>query len=542
MRAGGAARGGRWLLGAALALGLGGTAQGQDIEMMSRLAGRPLPAAYYARIQADPDFFQIDRGWATRARDAATARDGLGGTLRLAVVPALFADSPEPVVAADVLQRILFDGPADGGTVTDFYTEASGGRLVMTGETLPWVRTGVSRDSAIGTSFGLGGDAATAAYLSDALAAADTLTDFGAFDNDGPDGVPNSGDDDGFVDAIAFHFIEVAASCGGDGFWPHRSRLQNWLGAPYLTDDEGPDGAPIAVDSYIIQSAVDCSGSEPATITVISHELGHVLGLPDYYDPTDGSLPEQRRWVLGCWSLMAAGAWGCGPVTAPGAERPTHIGAWERVQLGWVDEVTDAGPALNAEFRLEPVLAAGQVLRVPLRGELEFLLLEHRTQDGFDAGLPSSGVLVYHIEPNRPRWPCRTCEKIYEAGLVEADGNGALVRLAADGGNRGEAGDAFGWAGPRRLTNGTTPSVRLNTGANSGVTFHEIAVEDGVARIRVSTTAITTTRLLRRFLYPSDTPLTAEEEAFLDAVGNGNGRYDVGDLRAYLRDFPDDGR
>ncbi len=32
--------------------------------------------------------------------------------------------------------------------------------------------------------------------------------------------------------------------------------------------------------------------------------------------------------------------------------------------------------------------------------------------------------------------------------------------------------------------------------------------------------------------------LTAEEEAYLDTVGNGNGRYDVGDLRRYLRSHP----
>jgi hypothetical protein len=30
-------------------------------------------------------------------------------------------------------------------------------------------------------------------------------------------------------------------------------------------------------------------------------------------------------------------------------------------------------------------------------------------------------------------------------------------------------------------------------------------------------------------------PLTADEEAFLDLSGNRNGRYDIGDLRRYLR-------
>ena len=50
-----------------------------------------------------------------------------------------------------------------------------------------------------------------------------------------------------------------------------------------------------------------------------------------------------------------------------------------------------------------------------------------------------------------------------------------------------------------------------------------------------STAALNQTSLLQEFLNSSATPLTAPEQAYLDARGNGNGRHDVGDLRAYLR-------
>ncbi len=48
--------------------------------------------------------------------------------------------------------------------------------------------------------------ARTGDYLVQALSLADVTLDFGQFDNDGPDGVANSGDDDGFVDALSVEF------------------------------------------------------------------------------------------------------------------------------------------------------------------------------------------------------------------------------------------------------------------------------------------------------------------------------------------------
>ena len=62
---------------------------------------------------------------------------------------------------------------------------------------------------------------------------ADELLDFTQFDNDGPDGVPNSGDDDGFVDFVAFVY---ALPCPGDAragaIWPHRAAMP-----PFVTKD-----------------------------------------------------------------------------------------------------------------------------------------------------------------------------------------------------------------------------------------------------------------------------------------------------------------
>jgi immune inhibitor A len=217
------------------------------------------------------------------------------------------------------------------------------------------------------------------------------------------------------------------------------------------------------------------------------------------------------------------------------------MGAWEKIQLGWLSELEEVGPALIQEYTLAPVLSSQHVLMVPLEdGELadtnEYLLLEYRIKDEFDADIPASGVLIYHVDPTIPNNQLLWHEpQWYKVALLEADGNSTLQRNFAGGGNRGEAGDAWGASGPGRLSYSTVPSSRLNSGAASPVTIHEITVVDGVAHITLSTALVADASLVQTFLGTNATPLTAEEEEFLDVFGNNNGQYDVGDLRAYLR-------
>jgi immune inhibitor A len=296
----------------------------------------------------------------------------------------------------------------------------------------------------------------------------------------------------------------------------------------------------IYVDDYTTQSVVDCYGDIQKP-TTISHELGHVLGLPDLYDRSQGVLAEQRRWVVGCWSLMAAGSgWGCGTGEIPWL-RPSHMGPWEKDRLGWLSHREEVMDALGEEFVLEPVRTSEHVLKVPLENDIqsdsmEYLLLEYRTREGFDENLPASGVLVYHIDPKvSGNQPCETCQQVYRVSLLEADGNDGLRRNTLQGGNRGEAGDAWGVTGPGRLTNTTYPSTQLHSGADSPVTIYDISIVDGLAHITLSSRAIPWTSLIQDFLGTGAPPLTSQEREYLDERGNGNGQYDVGDLRAYMR-------
>jgi M6 family metalloprotease-like protein len=475
-------------------------ATGQDIEALSELRGIPLPEAYHRQVRANPDFYEFERALFNRVGGKLSARGpvavdaartAVAGQVRLPVVLALFADSPErPHVTREMVQTSLFTGPAERGTITEAYLEMSRGALEVNGDAFGWVRTGLTVSEIVGTESGFGPDARIGEYLVEALDLIDGSVDFALYDNDGPDGIPDSGDDDGYVDVITIEYLEVGASCGGPAIWPHRSRMSSRTGVPYETDDLGIDGNPIRIQDYITQGATDCTGAVVQDASVLTHEFGHALGLPDWYHWIDPSLgPYGRRWVLGCWALMAAGSWGCGPVAD---ERdpfgPTHMIGYAKAWLGWLDYL-EIGEVWNQEIILHPMETTGLPLRVQLDDAGgEFLIAEYRTQQGFDAPLPGAGVLMYKHDDNASIRPSPSSGDPYFLTMLERDGNGSLLKMASEGGSRGEIGDAWGVDGfGAKLNATTTPSLRLADGGHTPVMVHEVYVEGDQARLVIST-------------------------------------------------------
>lgn len=615
-------------LGAALVLATPSASSPQDIEALAELRGIALPQGYYDRLREHPGFFEFSEFWGGRGPAGVEgAAVVVQGTFPLVVIPVLFSNSEDPLFDQSRLQAVLFDGPAEHGTLTEFYQAASRGQFTVNGTVLPWVRTSLTLQAVVAASFGLGSDAKTGIHLAEAIALSDGDVDFGEFDSDGPDGVPNSGDDDGFVDALTFEFQEVTASCGGPGIWPHRSSFTFWLGEPVVTDDGSANGGTIQINQYIVQGATDCTGTGIQSAGVISHEFGHALGLSDIYHAIDGIQPSQRRWVLGCWGLMAAGSWGCGDGSTRGnIFGPTNLSPWSKNVLGWVDWI-EVGSVFNREFVLSPATASGQALRIPLDDTgSEYLVVEYRPQTGFDRDLPANGVLVYHWDTNGALRPSRASGTPYVFSLEEADGRLDLQLTHANGGNRGEGSDVWGADGLDGPINATsTPNTRRNDrNLPSTVSIHSIIADGEVARVRLTTTKVpdlldpgalaaagqfnsytgmleiaggappysativgtthglvastqdrflvlegapvelgtfvlvaevrdtfgvgslvsftlevgafvmTTLRAVTAFISNGREPINAAEAGALDAQGNQNGRYDIGDLRAFL--------
>lgn len=291
------------------------------------------------------------------------------GARAVFVVLGRFSDTGEPGVTADRVQAEMFTGSAGGSTLSEFYEDQSGGAFTVTGDVSAWLQTDVSLFDAAGSLEGHGsvGDSVDV-HVARLLDQLDPDVDFGEFDNDGPDGMPNSGDDDGRVDLLSVKYAEVGGHCGGPGPWPHFGGLRV-DGGPYATDDATPGGANIEIPVYIMDSVVECDGVTPQSMAVTAHELGHSIGLPDYYRAVNGIEAGNRHWAAGCFDLMGAGAWGCGGGALPtDGFGPAGLSAFSRWTLGWA-ELQEITVADDETFVLEPLITSGHALRVRLAPE-----------------------------------------------------------------------------------------------------------------------------------------------------------------------------
>jgi len=287
------------------------------------------------------------------------------------------------------------------GSVKEYYNEATGGLIDITGEvvgpyplpqTLAWYANG---------NFGIGrpsGDARANIMAQDAAVAADPHVDFSPYDNDG----------NGYVDA----FIVVHAGQGGEqtgnagDIWSHK-----WT----LPGARNADGKQIFAYLTI---------PEDARIGVCAHELGHLLfGFPDLYDTDDTSEG------IGNWCLMSGGSWN------GGGDVPAHPSAWCKVNQGWV---TVSNVSANGAVSIPDVKVSHNVHRLwkDGTGGSEYFLLENRQRSGYDAGLPGDGLLIWHIDEAQPG---NTDENHYKVALVQADGKRDMELDH----NRGDGGDPF---------------------------------------------------------------------------------------------------
>lgn len=487
-------------------------AAAQDVEMLGRRYGTRPPPAYYETLRQDPGAFQFARGRTARMRRLMEerGREGEGdlpalreepalalgpregrveGTFPVPVLLGLFGDSPHADsmrYGRDTVQTAYF-GVRGGATITDYYREVSRGLATLDGDVQYWVRSSMTRLEATGGRSGLG-FGLVGPFILDLLAELPPDMDWSAYDNDGPDGVPNSGDDDGFVDVLAVIQPTPGAECDRDEdrIWSHRWSLSSAAGSVYTTATPSAGGGFIKVDDYVIQPVFACNGSDLSEIGVFTHELGHAFGLPDLYD-TRLSGGHQGA---GEWALMASGSWGC---DGNSPDSPCHMSAWSKAALGWVDvEVLPADSDLGT-LTLPPVASSGLVYRMDAAdGSDEYFLLENRQWRGFDRYLRAEGMLVWQIDQGllERRWPWNgvNASDHMAVWLRQADG---LDELGTAGGDRGDAGDVFPASGPGfdadAFHAATNPAARSWEGAATGLTLTDIRTSDDDVLFRALT-------------------------------------------------------
>ncbi len=375
----------------------------------------------------------------------------VAGSRSIPVLTATYANTPSNPYPVANLQQELFDGPWPTGTMKDAYLEMSYGQLTVDGTVSNWVGTAQS-DTYYEGPAGCNGSCSSAKigeFLKEVLDQVDGTIDFGQYDNDGPDGLPNSGDDDGFVDFVAFVHPEAGGECGNNNIWSHRWIYSGWTGSEYVTDDniQGTT-TKIRIDDYVIQPALSCDGTTMIEIGVFAHEFGHAFGLPDLYDtnPNNGSSAG-----IGNWGLMASGSYG-GDNTTP--ERPSHMSAWSKEFLGWINPTTVTADQMGTAIANAEQNSVAFKLSIDAN---RYYLIENRQQLGFDDSLKSGGLAIWTINDSvinagMTNNSVNADENNQGVELVEADGNNSL-----DNNVRSEPGDLFTVA-DSDFDNSTTPA------------------------------------------------------------------------------------
>jgi M6 family metalloprotease-like protein len=401
-------------------------------------------------LKDNPDFIKYGNpGWVEKMNDLKKLNAGLSkstalqAAFSLPVLLGSYSDSSGLILPAD-FQTLLF-GVNPTGNLTEYYDEISYGNFSLSGQVYGWFTADESFEYYTGDDNGNNGafPQNVKGFVYNIVSKSDGSVDFSQYDNDGADGIPNSGDDDGYVDGVCIVYAGAGAEWfpGNDNFWPHMSSLGE---NEYITNDVSENGGNIRVSTYFVCPEESGGGAGNGTIRpigVFAHEFGHVLGLPDLYDRTDSdSGPDfEDSEGIGEWCLMASGSWG-----GDGAhsEKPSHMSAWCKYKLGWLEPTIITEPVVGITLNQAATNAEALLLWEDPYALNRFFLIENRQKTGFDQYLNGDGILIFHIDEIK-NIPWNGFQNDIEThklvDIEEGDGNADLD----NNNNRGDAGDTF---------------------------------------------------------------------------------------------------
>jgi immune inhibitor A len=259
---------------------------------------------------------------------------------------------------------LLFNDASGANSMRNFYIEQSSNRYTVHGDVTDWIPVSGNANSNTYDNCLASGSTSSKVWLflkesvtgwyNAQIAAGKTpaeintyLSQFDVWDRYDYDGDGNFDEPDGYIDT----FQSVHAGPGQEAgappctIWSH-----SWYAYSNLQGTAGPSfnllgGFQIGnsdywVGKYTIQP-------ENGGVGVFTHEFGHDLGLPDLYDTSGGENG------TGFWTLMSSGSW-MGDGTVDIGSKSSHMGAWEKYQLGWLNyEVANAGQ--KSEHKLGPM-------------------------------------------------------------------------------------------------------------------------------------------------------------------------------------------
>lgn len=391
-----------------------------------------------------------------RTHNARSIMAPVTGTRRALVLLVDFSDNKASQPQQHYKDMLFSSGTYSGGSMQDFFREASYGKLTLTGEisgqggaTQGWYRAPNPYTYYTNNSYGCENTYPrnTQKLVEELVDLAAPYVNFKDYDNDG----------DGVVDALFIVHAGPGAEATGNRnhIWSHQ-----WEIKPRMVDG-------VTVSTYSIEP-------EDGRIGVFCHELMHVFGMPDLYD-TDYSSEG-----TGSWDLMAGGSW-----NGNLGDTPAHPTVYCKNKLGWVAPTV----LFNAKqtITLKPYATNdGQVYKLPIGAadSKEYFLLSNRKKVGFDRQLPGEGLIIEHVDETKTN---NNDETHYLVDIEQADGKQDLNKNA----NRGDANDPFPYSSNNVFTASTVPSSKTYSGTDSKIKITNIqrAGDNIIADVETGTSA-----------------------------------------------------
>jgi len=320
--------------------------------------------------------------------------------------------------------------------------------------------------------------------------------DFSQYDNDG----------DGIVDFVYAIYAGYGESYGaGEKYiWPHMSSL--------VSRGQNVELDGVKLDHYACSCELKyTSGTTLEGIGSFTHEFGHVLGLPDFYQTNSGS-----DVAIGYYDVMDRGCYNNGSHTPPG------YSGFERYCMHWL-EFNDLSER-KADIQVpwigeEPVAYRLQ----STYNDDEYFVLENRQPSGWDAHLPASGMMITHIDYLESAWQSNVVNNTsshFRYSIVPADNDISTSNFE---------GDLWPGLNQTAFTDTSIPAATLFTGGSLHKPVTNIRNTGGMVLFSLMQQKLDTPHIQE--------PTDVTENSF---TANWDAVYDVMDYGIYLRKVLDE--
>lgn len=290
-----------------------------------------------------------------------------------------------------------------------------------------------------------GNDQRPGAMVAEALQLVPDL-DLSLYDSD------NNGEAD--VVIILYAGEGEASSYDSNTIWPHQ-----W----YLTSSDWHQRVNINgtyANKYACFNEVKGRSNPPVLdgIGTFCHEFSHCLGLPDFYTTNYSGY-----YGMDAWSLMDYGCYnGDGYL-------PCGYTAYEKWCFDWLDYQE---PDTNTEVTLVPndqrtESRPNQAVRLTSPNPNDFIVLEARHKEGWNADDAAEGLIAIHCAYNENRWSSNNLNNFSDQGMTILPADNQLSSAS----NRG---DLYPYNGNDQLTDESTPATKTNSGQLYGKPVTEI--------------------------------------------------------------------